>query len=96
VPKCMATSHLVVRTAPGRMRMDSVTDKIPDAFAAPREVPYSLADFAAPPGDTETVPRDEAQRSLRTRAIDATTDLAKTRLLLFFKARPCKPQLFAH
>jgi hypothetical protein len=39
-------------------------------------------------------PRDEAQRSLRTRAMDTTIELAKTRLLLFAKAGSSIPMPF--
>jgi hypothetical protein len=39
-------------------------------------------------------PRDEAQRSLQARAIDATTDLGKARLLLFAKAGGSIPMPF--
>jgi hypothetical protein len=39
-------------------------------------------------------PRDEAQRSLQARAIDISTDLAKTRLLLFAKAGGSIPMPF--
>jgi Protein of unknown function (DUF4239) len=39
-------------------------------------------------------PRNESQRSLQARAIDASTDLAKTRLLLFAKAGGSIPMPF--
>jgi Protein of unknown function (DUF4239) len=54
----------------------------------------SAAALAFYDGIQKLSPRNEAQRSLQARALDASTDLAKTRLLLFAKAGGSIPMPF--